>query len=50
MNIHMEDIHRATYVGWNSHALCGSTSALKAPQTLYFGIFLEVSSHGHDRH
>ena len=44
----MEEVPRARYGGWNSHALSGHTSSLEPHQTLYSGVFIEASSRKHD--
>ena len=43
----MEEVLRAKYVGWNSHALSGHSSSLQPHQTLSSGVFMEASSRNH---
>ena len=45
--LHMEEILRAKYVGWNSHALSGHSSSLEHHHILSSGIFMEASSWRH---
>ena len=43
----MEEILRAKYVGWNSHALSGHSSSLQPHQTLSSGVLMEALSRNH---